>query len=119
MNSDWLQNLKVGDKVIVQHRGLGEGKSLLVVSNITKNFIVVNGRKFRKGSGYGTGDGYHHPYLIETTSEAMAAFEEERYRAVFQNKLSHLSWDDVPLDRIKQIRELVEPYSKRKENNAH
>jgi hypothetical protein len=71
--------------------------------------------KFRKESGWATGDSYYSLQLSEATPEALVKFEEARYRAVFTNKLSHLSWADVPLDRIKQIRELIEPYLKRKE----
>lgn len=114
-DKEWLSKLKTGDKVIIQRRGLGEGKLLTTVSYLTNNFIVVNGGKFRKESGYATGGGYHTNYLIEATSESIAAFEEEKCRAVFQNKLEHLSWANVPLDKIKQIRELVEPYIKKKE----
>jgi hypothetical protein len=118
-DKEWLQNLKVGDAVIVEGTGLSSGESLGTVARLTKNFIVVNSNgfdsKFRNETGWSTGDSYYHKYLKEATPEAIAAFEEERYRAVFKNKLSHLSWADVPIDRIKQIRELVEPYLKRKE----
>ena len=118
-DKDWLQKLKVGNKVLVQGSGLNRGSTLGTVVRITKNFIVVNSNnfdsKFRKESGWATGDSYYSSQLSEATPEALAQFEEERYRAVFQNKLRNLSWADVPLDRIKQIRELVEPYIKRQE----
>jgi hypothetical protein len=118
-DNDWLQKLKVGDTVIINGSGLNRGTSVGTITKFTKNFIVVNQNgfdsKYRKESGWATGDSYYHSHLTEATPEALAQAEEERYRQVFQNKLRHLSWADVPLDRIKEIREIIEPYIKRKE----
>ena len=117
-DKDWLQNLKVGDKVI---EDLGfQGKSISIVVRFTKTMIVVKNSKgcetrYRK-DGFTPGDHTYGLHMLrQATSEALAKFEEERYRQVFQNKLSHLSWADVPLEKIKQIRELVEPYIRRQE----
>jgi hypothetical protein len=117
--NEWLQNLKAGDKVLIEGSGLSKGTDLGVVSRFTNNFIVVKcgsfEYKFRKESGWEPGEGYYHRHLEEATPEALAAFEEERYRQVLRNKLDHLSWADVPIDRIKQIRELIEPYVRKRE----
>jgi hypothetical protein len=123
-DNEWLQKLKVGDQVIVEAPSLnfGGGNDLGTVVRITKNFIVVTRGslyeyKYRRDDGRQVGNdrSWNKSCLSEATPEALAKFEEERYRQVFQNKLEHISWADVPLDRIKQIRELVEPYVKRKE----
>jgi hypothetical protein len=119
LSNEWLQKLKVGDKVLVVGSGLNRSTRLGMVVKLTKNFIVVNSNgfdfKYRNISGWGTGDSHYSSSLKEATPEALIKFEELQYRQIFQNKLNHLSWADVPLDRIKQIRELVEPYVKRQE----
>jgi len=121
---DWLQNLKVGDTVIEDR--LYDSKRISQVVRLTKTQIVVKpqpdgyetkySRDSRDGWGRSVGGGtWDHYYLREATPEAVAAVKEAQYRRVFQNKLDHLSWNDVPLERIKQIRELIEPYVKRQE----
>lgn len=112
---DWLKALKVGDTVIVTRDGFYGSTSISTVLRFTANFIIVkepNGseNKFRKESGWEPGPGSHHASLKEATPEALAELRERIYRANFLNKLEHLKWDDVPLDRIKEIREIVEPY---------
>lgn len=118
MNNEWLQNLKVGDKVIVFGHGVEE---LGEVFRFTKTQIHVKLGGYEQAFRKEQGNSYSRfvsdrKYLRQATPEALVKFEEERYRAVFRNKLDHLSWADVPLDTIKQVRELVEPYVKRKEN---
>jgi hypothetical protein len=121
LSNDWLQKLKVGDTVIED--GDFDGKYISTVVRFTKTMIIVkspNGYESRyKKNGFspGAGDrGWNSHMIREATPEALIKFEELQYRQIFANKLNHLSWADVPLDRIKQIRELVEPYVKRKGN---
>jgi hypothetical protein len=117
-DKDWLQNLKVGDKVI-EDQGF-QGKSISLVSRFSKTMIFVKNSKgyetrYRK-DGFTPGDHTYGLHILrQATPEALAKFEEERYRQVFQNKLNYLSWADVPLDKIKQIRELIEPYIRKQE----
>ena len=118
---EWLQNLKVGDKVIEDRHF--SGKDVSEIIRFTKTQIIVKNprgyeTKYRKDGFSVGGDRFASHILREATPEALAKFEEERYRAVFQNKLSHLSWADVPLDRIKQIRELIEPYIRRQKEET-
>jgi hypothetical protein len=116
---EWLQNLKVGDKVI-EDRDFN-GKSICTVVRFTNTQIVIKDSKgfeskYRKDNGFAVGSDIWSRNLIrEATPEALAAFEEERYRQIFQNKLNKLSWVDVPLDKIKEIREIIEPYVKKQE----
>lgn len=122
-DKDWLQNLKVGDKVIEDLHF--DGKSISTVVRFTKTMIIVksprgfDSRYKKDGFAPGAGSRVWSAHMIrEATPEALTKFEEERYRSVFQNKLSHLSWADVPLETIKQIRELVEPYIRKEPKNV-
>ncbi len=112
-DKEWLKSLKAGDKVIVQHRGFDVGQSLMVVDHLTQNFIVVGDTKFRKESGYGTGDGYHHPYLIEVTPEALEKIEQDRIHRKLQRYLQNVDVQNVPIEVAKHVVELLDPYIKR------
>ena|SRR5579864_1931692 len=112
---EWLDNLKVGDKVIEDLHF--DGKCVSTVLRFTKTMIVVKNPKGYesryKKDGFSSGASsrsWTSHMLREATPEALVQLEEERYRKVFQNKLSSLLWADVPLDKIKQIRELIDPY---------
>lgn len=112
---DWLKDLKAGDTVIVEREGFYGATSISTILRFTSNFIVVkesNGSetKFRKESGWEPGPGYHHAQMRQATPEALTELRERIYRANFENKLKHLNWNDVPLDRLKEIREIIEPY---------
>jgi hypothetical protein len=125
MNDLWLQNLKVGDRVI---EDLGfDGKFIARVRRLTKTQIIVNHNgfvkdyetKYRLADGFSVGGDIWSTHLIrEATPEAIAAVEEEQYRRRFRNKISHLSWADVPLDKLKQIREIVDPYIRKEDKNV-
>jgi hypothetical protein len=119
-DNKWLEDLKVGDKVIEDLHF--DGKSISTVVRFTKTMIIVKSprgyenRYKRDGFAPNAGSREWSSHMIrEATPEALAKFEEERYRTVFQNKLSYLSWADVPLDRIKEIREIIEPYIRKQE----
>jgi hypothetical protein len=119
----WLEDLKIGDKVIEDLHF--DGKSISTVVRFTKTMIIVKSprgyesRYKRDGFAPGAGNrGWSSHMLREATPEALAKFEEERYRTVFSSKLYHLSWADVPLDKIKQIREIIDPYVRKEDKNV-
>jgi hypothetical protein len=124
---DWLQNLKVGDKVI-EDKGVFGNNRIATVKRLTNTQVVVSAGtnllgqeyevKYRKDYGTFVGaDKYAHGILREATPEAVAEIKESQYRTTFQNKLRELSWSNVPLETIKQIQELIEPYLPKKEKN--
>jgi hypothetical protein len=123
MSDQWLENLKVGDRVIEDLHF--DGKTISTVVRFTKTMIIVKSPRgyesrykkdgFVPGAG---GRGWNSHMLREATPEALAKFEEERYRAVFSSKLNKLSWADVPLDKLKQIREIVDPYIRKEDKNV-
>lgn len=119
----WLENLKVGDKVIEDLHF--DGKSISTVVRFTKTMIVAKSpRGFEsryKKDGFAPGGGsrgWSSHMIREATPEALAKFEEGRYRTVFAGKLNKLSWADVPLEKIKQIRELIEPHIREEEKSS-
>lgn len=117
---EWLIALKAGNKVLVEGSGLNSGHYLGIVVRRTKNFIVVKSlnfeTKYRNDSGWSAGgETYYRTLLREATPEALIKYEEVRLRRIFENKLGQVLWNTVPLDKVKQIIELVDPYLKKKE----
>ena len=70
---NWLNELKVGDKVILRLAGRSNRSALAEVFRITKNYIILSGsdRKYRKSDGMAAGDrGYHPPRIAEWSFSA-------------------------------------------------
>jgi preprotein translocase subunit YajC len=57
-NTEWLKELKAGDKVIINHGVYGGSKEVALVKRTTKTLIIVaspNGKyeyRFRKSDGF-------------------------------------------------------------------
>lgn len=69
--SNWLKNLKQGDRVYI-NRGATYSASIIVatVDRATKTFVVVNGEKYRRSDGVKQSDRIPFmPQLLEATPE--------------------------------------------------
>ena len=78
MTTNWLDNLKAGDRVYI-HRGGTIGSSFIpaIVERATKTVITVNGTKFRRSDG---GKQNLERYFPPSLSEATEALDA-KYRA--------------------------------------
>ena len=102
--SDWLENLKVGDEVIVDvASGLYGNNYVATVVRRTKTLIFVTHRDSkgeRKFKSNGSTGDYGSPHLREPT-------DERRERIVHAQYVSHLSrfegWKDLSLDVLRKI----------------
>lgn len=107
---NWLENLKVGDSVIVKTcHTLGR---VATVEKVRKLHIVVGKSKFRKCGGDMVGAyGHGKPYLAEATQEAIC--ELKGRRAAYQ--LANYSLQDfmkVPLADLESFIKKVEEANK-------
>lgn len=122
-DKEWLQNLKVGDKVILHGSGMGRYRHVGKVSRFTNNFIVVESgsnkleHKFRKESGRETGDGWHHYWLEEATSEKIADIilkgEQFKVKGYVEKTVN---WSIVPADVIDRVYMMLDPFVKEDKN---
>ena len=112
--AEWIQNLKVGDKVFVCFR---MGKSLRTVDKITpKGYIKVGGSLYNTNGSERNSDVWSRCYLSEATPEAIKRFREELAikRAI---KLMRET-KTITLEQANKIIELLEPPEERGVNNG-
>jgi len=68
---NWIENLKVGDKVLANG-------NLLPVERVNKMHVTVAGAKYRKKSGYSANDSLW--YISEATPDRIAEIAEKEVR---------------------------------------
>jgi hypothetical protein len=78
--NDWLENLKVGDRVAVSRGYTGAVAGIITVTRITKTRIVCGNETFRKQDGYAPGRGYGRSRISVLTEAAMNMVEDRTLR---------------------------------------
>jgi len=76
----WIDTLKVGDKVIVDHGGWPSTSHLRTVTRLTKTQIILNNdAKYNRKTGHKVGTGiYYSSSLREATPEALKEMQQLR-----------------------------------------
>lgn len=113
--SEWLQNLKPGDKVVV---GVGNGSysRIEAVDRVTATQIIIGGARYRKNNGYRVGDGWNSGSLKEPTKAMLDEIELRSLRSKASSVLDEIA-RNIP-KTIKQVKALiaaVEPFRKKPE----
>lgn len=104
MDTQWLQNLKPGDKVIVSGN---HHESLDTVERVTATQIVLKaGRRYRKVDGWhvGGGSAFYSSNLMPVTREAVNRIRLRQLHV----KVAQINWRDVPLETLGKVLALVE-----------
>jgi hypothetical protein len=116
MSKEWIENLKVGDKVIEVNSRQYTPDSIDTVERLTKTMIVLEkacGRFNRRGFEVGdtTWGGSH---LVEATPERIVILQEEIKKRLLVNRLGSLDWTKLPTDHLQRVWEVVigEPLDK-------
>lgn len=105
-DTDWINNLSVGDKVIVSGPWIAD--SICHVEAINKTTIKVNGVLFNKKDGYRRGDyTFGRWYLVKPTEDRLKQVLESRERTLFKNRLEHINFDKINIETIRKINELL------------
>ena len=101
-----LENIKVGDKVIV---GRGYVSDLICnVERITKTQIIVNGRRFSKKNGRLVGgDVWSCDRLTIATDEKIEKLKRDKRRRTLKLYLQSVNWDVLSIESLTSISELV------------
>ena len=77
---DWIDELKVGDRVAVSRGYTGAVAGVITITRITKTRIACGNETFRKQDGYAPGGGYARPRILALTDAAMNIVEDRALR---------------------------------------
>ncbi len=104
MASEWLDNLKVGDKVVVENGSFGHD----IVDSVfilTKTSVVTRKvYKFRRKDGSVLGEvGRPKTWLREPTTERLNWIKQ----ANLARKLGKYNWKELPIETLRAIDEML------------
>ena len=102
MSNKWLENLRVGDDVVVA----GEYKALTKVERTTKTQIIAGDSKFRKSDGYTVGNrGFK---LIQVTDEIVTEIKNDDLRLTVISKINSKNWHNEKIEAIKKLADAMD-----------
>jgi hypothetical protein len=109
MMTDWLQNLKAGDRVAVS-RNWGRGPEIRKVSRTTKAQIFIDGSAFWKKDGWsvGSSSGWHGKFLIQVTPKLELEIIEENKRAKALNLARNCDTSALSMDKVEALIALLD-----------
>ena len=101
-----LEDIKIGDKVILYRRF--QDRTVCKVERLTKNFIIVEGHKYRKKDGFEAGDCEIYVSSIgRATEQVIADIEEEHKRDVIISYIRNCRLSTLPTDVLEKVYELI------------
>jgi hypothetical protein len=111
MAENWLQELKVGDDVVVESHGYrSEPRYIATINRVLKTQLQLkNGDKFTRSSGTKVGAyGFHKPYLRQLIPGDKEHIREEHKRRIFVRKIESAKWEQITTDKLKRIIAILE-----------
>lgn len=101
-----LEDIKVGDKVILYR--IFQDRTVCKVERLTKNFIIVEGRKYRKKDGFeAVNCGIYVSSILRATEQMIAEIEEEHKRDVIISYIRNCRLSTLPTDVLEKVYELI------------
>lgn len=105
--SEWLQNLKVGDAVFISGSGgMGSADCVSSVKRLTKTLIITEGgSRFRRDNGWSqnSGGGYYRRYLQEPTQQKLDDIRKVLLAAQFKR----IKWETLSLKTLEAVKKLL------------
>lgn len=109
-NKDWLNDLKVGDKVfVVKSSNFGIEKQLKKVIRITPTRrIVVDNLTFINGVLSGN-NGFKTSsiYLEQVTENSLKEYNQNKFKKLILHYISLMSFEDITYEQAKQINDIL------------
>lgn len=101
-----LEDIKVGDKVILYRRF--QDRTVCKVDRLTKKFIIVEGRKYRKKDGFEAGDcGIYVSSIGIATEQEITEIEEENKRDAIIGYIRNFRLSTLPIDVLEKVYKLI------------
>ena len=102
-----LEDLKVGDKVIVS--GLYRYDRISQVERVTKKYIIVESVKYSKAFGWVAGcSSYSANHIRPASEEDIRRVEEETEKRNIVNYLTKIHFKELSYEALVAIRDIVE-----------
>ena len=102
-----LEDLKVGDKVIVG--GTFIYNRISQVEKVTKKHIIVEGSKYSKAFGWVVGcSSYTSNHIRPATEEDIKRIEEETEKRKIVKYLTKIHFEELSYEALVAIRDIVE-----------
>lgn len=104
--SNWLEQLKPGDKVIVSGLGTFGSKAVCIVERLTTTQIILCGisTRYRRNSGDEVGgDIWNRSYLMEATPHAIQEIREKTERNKAIRAIESASFKTLSTDQLVRI----------------
>jgi len=122
----WLQNLKVGDRVIISGNNAFGGDVVGLVSRLTKTQVLVTlglstyEHKYRLKDGRSIGTGtWETKWIYEATPEKIEAILLRNKRFKIKKYVTEtINWDVVPKNVIDHLYEVLDPFVKEDKPNV-
>ena len=101
-----LVNVKVGDKIIL-YRPF-QDRVVCEVERLIKNFVIVDGRKYRKKDGFEAGDvGVYSSSIGLASEEMITKVEEENRRDAIIAYIRNCRLSFLSTDVLEKVYELI------------
>ena len=107
MKENWIENLKVGDEVVVNF-GFGRGvRTIAKVEKVNKASVNVEGVLYDFSGRKKPKDTWYNNYISPCSEEVKNAVKEEMFRRNICGKLSIMAWDELSTEKLMAISEIL------------
>lgn len=107
--SDWLNNLKEGDTVIIESGGAVSHRIFAKVEKTTKQHFIVKGDKYRRNGGWSVrGNTWSRARLVEATKETVAEMQRKKKIDRYRNRLYKLLENRADEKTLLEVGDLLE-----------
>lgn len=108
VNKEWLESLKVGDKVFVRGHFT---KAIRPVEKINKGSIKVGGTLYNKTDGYQKGgDVWYRTYIEEVTDDILKEVQRENKAMNIEMMLHGLDCKKFTLEQLEELEALIKKF---------
>ncbi len=121
MNNEWLKNLKIGDRVLIESGSFSRSYQFKNIIKITPTQIIVGNdeykERFRRMDGRRIGDsGYTRGCLVEQTPKLMSEIEiiKLQYKAKVLRDTIAIPDDKETLIKFIEALEALQPFVREK-----
>jgi len=99
--NNFLKNLKVNDKVGLNHHY--HGLSIEMIIKITKTMIITDKKRYNKNTGYEIGTGYYLTHLHKIDNLFIQKYNRQNYTRGIKNLIGKNYLELLTEEELKEI----------------